>query len=89
MKRMFTLAGLICISIMGFGQKDTMTETTRDTSLLPSHEGTLVKCEFFKTAQHNLTGGETHPIGTEGSFALLIIVSGHSADIEKFATLQA
>jgi len=42
MKRMFTLAGLICISIMGFGQKDTMTQTTRDTSLLPSHDTAIV-----------------------------------------------
>jgi hypothetical protein len=42
MKRMFTLAGLICISIMGFGQKDTMTQITRDTSLLPSHDTAIV-----------------------------------------------
>ena len=54
-------------------------------SLLPSREGTLVKCEFFKTTQHHLAGDETHPIGTEGSFALLIIVSGQGAMAHEIA----
>lgn len=48
-------------------------------ALLQAQEGTLVKCEFFKIAQYHLTGGETHTIGKEGSFSLLIIVSGTGA----------
>ena len=45
-------------------------------SLLQPCDGTLVKCEFFKTAQRTLAPDEELPLGTEGSFTLMILVSG-------------
>ena len=55
-------------------------------ALLEPRDGTLVKCEFFKTTQHHLAVSATHPIGTEGSFALLIIVSGRGVISTKIAS---
>jgi hypothetical protein len=42
MKRIFTLAGLICISLMGFSQRDTVAQiiVTTDTSVTPMHDTT-------------------------------------------------
>ncbi|MBA4166856.1 MAG: outer membrane beta-barrel protein [Chitinophagaceae bacterium] len=42
MKRIITLAGLICISLIGFGQRDTVAQLiiTTDTAIAPSHDTT-------------------------------------------------
>ena len=45
-------------------------------ALLEAGEGTLVKCEFFKTCRHLLTAETTLEVCEAGEFALLIVAQG-------------